>query len=274
MHIQQVMDAIEHLAPRRLAEDWDNPGLLVGDPGEEVRGIVTCLDVSDAVIDFAVKNGANLIVAHHPLIFRAQKHIRTDLPLGHTLQKLLIHGIAVYAAHTNLDIAVGGVNDVLANAIGLRKLSAFVITSQDENGHTESLGRIGTLPEPMRIEDFAEHVRQSLHADHIRYVNATPRHGGASVMPRPVRRVALCSGAGAEYLDRAHHLGADAYLTGDVRYHDAQHAMQLGIHLIDAGHFATEYPIALALADYLTRELEGTVPIYEDNFSHDFFTTL
>ena len=265
MKIQQIMDVMEHFAPKRLAEDWDNPGLLVGSPEEEVRGIVTCLDVSDAVIDFAVEKGANLIVSHHPLIFHAQKNIRTDHPLGRTLQTLLIHGIAVYAAHTNLDIAVGGVNDVLAETIGLRHLSAFVITSQDEHGHTESLGRVGTLPRPMTIEAFADHVRQSLHTPHVRYVDA-----GA----RPVRRVALCSGAGAEYLDRAHRLGADVYLTGDVRYHDAQHAAALGIHLVDAGHFATEYPIAHALAGRLTNELADAVPIYEDTISRDFFTTL
>ena len=262
--VEDVMRAMEHLAPLPLAEEWDNPGLQVGDPVAEVRGILTCLDVSEAAIAEAEQVGANLIVSHHPLIFHAQKSVRADNPLGRMMLQLIGKGIAVYSAHTNLDIAVGGVNDVLAEAVGLRKLSAFVITQQDENGHVESLGRVGTLPAPMTIQDFAAQVRAGLPCDHLRYVDAGPR---------PVRKVALCSGSGAEFIERAARLGADCYLTGDVRYHDAQHAAALGLHLIDAGHFATEYPIAHALKEYLQKELPD-VRVYEDKMAKDFFKTL
>ena len=153
---QVVMDALERIAPHHLAEDWDNPGLLVGSPERQVSRILVALDVSDIVVRQAVHEGAEMIVAHHPLLFKPIKKIRTDEPLGHRLQVLLQHDIAVAAAHTNLDIARGGVNDVLAEAIGLSKLSSFVITQQGEGGETESLGRIGSLPQPMAIRDFAK----------------------------------------------------------------------------------------------------------------------
>ena len=262
---QVVMDALERIAPHHLAEDWDNPGLLVGSPERQVSRILVALDVSDIVVRQAVHEGAEMIVAHHPLLFKPIKKIRTDEPLGYRLQVLLQHDIAVAAAHTNLDIACGGVNDVLAEAIGLSKLSSFVITQQGEGGETESLGRIGSLPQPMAIRDFAEQVREALPTEHVRFVDAGDR---------PVRKVALCSGAGAEFVDRAAMMGADAYVTGDVRYHDAQRAAELGMHVIDAGHFGTEFPVVATLVSRLREELrgEGGVEVIADRESKDFFS--
>ena len=263
---QVVMDALERIAPKRLAEEWDNPGLLVGAFNQDVHRILVCLDVSDGVVKQAVREGADMIVAHHPLIFKGIKKIRTDLPLGARLRQLLKHDIAVAAAHTNLDIAVGGVNDVLATKIGLGKLSTFVITSQDADGTVESLGRIGSLPAPMAVEDFAVQVRESLSAEHVRLVNA-----GA----RPVRKVALCSGSGAEFIQKAAFMGADAYVTGDVKYHEAQTAMELGLHVIDAGHFATEFPVVEVLRQRLADELaEYNMEVIADTESRDFFTVI
>ena len=263
---QVVMDALERIAPKRLAEDWDNPGLLVGAFNQDIRKVLVCLDVSDGVVNQAIREGANLIVAHHPLIFKGLKKIRTDLPLGARLQQLLRHDIAVAAAHTNLDIAVGGVNDVLAEKIGLSKLSTFVITSQEEDGTMESLGRIGSLPAPMAVEDFAAQVREALPAEHVRLVNA-----GA----RPVRKVALCSGSGAEFIQKAAFMGADAYVTGDVKYHEAQTAVELGLHVIDAGHFATEFPVVEVLRQRLAEELaEYDMEVIADTESQDFFTVI
>lgn len=262
---QAVLDALEHIAPKRLTEDWDNPGLLVGAQNQEVKKILVCLDVSDAVVAQAIREGADMIVAHHPLIFRALKNIRTDLPLGRRLQQLLKHDIAVAAAHTNLDIAEGGVNDVLAQAIGLSKLSAFVLVSQDAHGAAASMGRMGTLPAPMTVQDFAAQVRDALPTEHVRLVEA-----GA----RPVRKVALCSGSGAEFISKAAFMGADAYVTGDVKYHEAQQAVELGMHVIDAGHFGTEFPVVAVLGRRLAEELataKGNVEILADQSAKDFF---
>ena len=262
---QEVMDALERIAPKRLAEEWDNPGLLVGAWNQDVSKILVCLDVSDAVIEQAIAKGADMIVSHHPLIFRGIKKIRTDLPLGRRLQQLLKHDIAVAAAHTNLDITEGGVNDVLAQAIGLLKLSAFVIMSQDAHGTIASMGRMGSLPAPMPVQEFAAQVRDALPTEHVRLVEA-----GA----RPVRKVAICSGSGAEFISKAAFMGADVYVTSDVKYHEAQQAAELGMHVIDAGHFGTEFPVVEVLGRRLAEELaaaKGKVEIIADKTAKDFF---
>ena len=264
---QVVMNALERIAPRHLAEDWDNTGLLVGSYAQKVERILVSLDVDDTVVAEAIERSADMIVAHHPAIFRGMKQLRTDLPLGRRLAALLTHGIAVAAAHTNLDITRGGVNDVLAERLGLEKLSTFITTEQAD-GSAESLGRIGTLPAPMRIEDFAHSVCKRLGVSHVRLVRAADR---------PVRRVAVVGGAGAEFIDTAVRRGADVYLTGDVKYHEAQRAVEQGMHIIDAGHFGTERPVLPVLADLLRAGLaaeHGTVEILVTEKQRDVFDVI
>ena len=264
---QVVMNALERIAPRHLAEDWDNTGLLVGSYAQKVERILVALDVDDIVVAEAIERSADMIVAHHPAIFRGMKQLRTDLPLGRRLAALLTHGVAVAAAHTNLDITRGGVNDVLAARLGLEKLSTFITTAQAD-GSAESLGRIGTLPAPVAIDDFAHSVRKRLGVSHVRLVRAADR---------PVRRVAVVGGAGAEFIDTAVRRGADVYVTGDVKYHEAQRAAEQGMHLIDAGHFGTERPVLPVLADLLRAELaaeHGTVEILVTETQRDVFDVI
>ena len=264
---QVVMNALERIAPRHLAEDWDNTGLLVGSYAQKVERILVALDVDDIVVAEAIERSADMIVAHHPAIFRGMKQLRTDLPLGRRLAALLTHGVAVAAAHTNLDITRGGVNDVLAARLGLEKLSTFITTAQAD-GSAESLGRIGTLPAPVAIDDFAHSVRERLGVSHVRLVRAADR---------PVRRVAVVGGAGAEFIDTAVRRGADVYVTGDVKYHDAQRAVEQGMHIIDAGHFGTEFPVVSVLAGHLRAELEnehGEIEIFITNRQQDVFQVI
>lgn len=262
MKCQTVMDMLERLAPKKMAEDWDNPGLLAGSPQQEVHKVMTCLDVSIPVVEAAIKESVDMIVAHHPMIFKGVRHLRTDLYDGKMFQMLLSHNIAVYAAHTNLDIAEGGVNDVLAQAVGLEKIESFVITDAEKGF---SLGRIGYLPQAKSLDEFVMDVKKGLHISHVRIVRGSNK---------PVRKVALCSGAGAEFVSKAAFKGADVYLTGDVKYHEAQGAVQQGINLIDAGHFGTEFPVVQVLADYLTAEaakMKKDLEVITDNISQDFF---
>lgn len=257
--VQTVADAVNRLAPRKLAEDWDNPGLLVGSPSAEIKKIFVCLDVLDETISQAIELGAQLIVAHHPLIFRAIKNVRFDLPLGKKLERLIKHDLAVFAAHTNLDTAAGGVNDVLAKKIELIDVKPF----DDEE---ISMGRLGTLETPMTATEFARHVKKVLNADNVRLVDA-----GDFL----ISKVGLCGGAGAEFIQKAKFFGAQAFVTGDVKYHDAQAAVENKIHVVDAGHFATEFPIVHELAKYLRGELENfNVEIFEDTKAKDFFATI
>ena len=257
--VQTVADAVNRLAPKKLAEEWDNPGLLIGSPTAEVKKIFVCLDVLDENISRAIELGAQLIVAHHPLIFHAIKNVRFDLPHGRKIARLIQNDLAVFAAHTNLDSAIGGVNDVLAKKIGLRDVKMF--------GDEEiSLGRLGTLDTPMTAADFARHVKKSLNAANVRLVDA----GDFTI-----RKVGLCGGAGADFIAKAKFFGAQAFVTGDVKYHEAQAAVESKIHVVDAGHFATEFPIVRELAEYLRGELKDfDVTIFEDTSSKDFFATI
>lgn len=264
--VAEVMSIMETWAPKRLAEDWDNPGLLVGSPARRVSKIMTCLDVLESVADEAIERDCGLIIAHHPVIFRGQKNLRTDLPLGRLLQKLLSRDIAVIAAHTNLDIAEGGVNDVLAGKLGLRALQPFMITDTGD-----SLGRVGEIEAPLDLWEFAKVVRDKLGAGHVRLV----RPFGSE--KKPVKRVAVCSGAGGEFIDKAVFAGANVYVTGDVKYHEARHAQELGLPVIDAGHFFTEQLIAGAIAGRVSKELTRRgyeIDVREEQGSTDPFEVI
>ena len=257
--VQIVADVIHRLAPRRFAEEWDNPGLLIGEPLTEVKKIFVCLDVLDKNISQAIELDAQLIVAHHPLIFRAIKNVRFDLPLGNKISRLIKNNLAVFAAHTNLDSAEGGVNDVLAKKIGLVDVKLL--------GEEEfSMGRLGLLEEPMTALEFAQHVKKSLNADNVRLVDA-----GNFL----IGKVGVCGGAGADFIQKAKFFGAQAFVTGDVKYHEAQAAVENEIHVVDAGHFATEFPIVHELAEYLRAELKNfDIEIFEDTTGKDFFSTI
>lgn len=259
--VQSVAEVMNRIAPKKLAEEWDNPGLLVGNPKTEVEKIFIALDVTEEVIKNAIDFGANLIVAHHPIIFHAVKNFRTDLPLGRKLEMLIKNNIAVFAAHTNLDIADGGVNDILAEKIGLLDVKMF--------GEEEfSLGRIGRLAESMTAKNFAEHVKKVLNAENVRLIDA-----GDFL----IEKVGICSGAGSDIISKAKFFGANCFVTGDVKYHEAQSAIENKIHVIDAGHFATEFPIVHALAETLQKEFEKLnykIKIAEDKNSRDFFKTI
>ena len=149
---QEIMQTMERIAPRRLAEEWDNPGLLVGSPADDVRKILVALDVREETIEQAIEDGCDLIVAHHPLIFRAIKAVRTDDATGRKIARLSKAGVAVFAAHTNLDSAAGGVNDVLAERLGLSDVAPLAEgTADGEPG----LGRIGFLSAALSLEEFA-----------------------------------------------------------------------------------------------------------------------
>ena len=265
MKCAQIMTMIEQLAPKKMAESWDNPGLLVGSPQQEVQKILVCLDVSQLVVEKAIELQVDMIIAHHPMIFKGLRQVRTDLYTGKLLQQILQNNMAVYAAHTNLDIAVGGVNDVLAEKIGLTSVTKFVPV---EGFPEESMGRIGYLPQPMDLGEFGQQVKTGLTADYVRIVRGNDK---------PIKKVALCSGSGADFIPKAAFKGADVLVTGDLKYHEAQRARELGLNVIDGGHFATEFPMVTVLADYLQQAIEkagGQVEVMEDKWSKDYFEVL
>ena len=233
--IHEVENALYALAPRELAQSWDNVGLLVGSPVQEVRRVLTALDITAAVVDEAARLGAELIVAHHPVMncnWHPVQTLRDDNPQGQILFQLVKGGIGAICMHTNLDAAKGGVNDALAEAIGLEEVSCV-----EENG----IERVGNLPQTVTLLDFLARVQEGLHPNGIRYVDSG----------KPICRVAVGGGACGSFFTRAVALGCDALVTADVKYDQFLDAKALGLSLIDAGHFPTEDVVCPVLVRYL-----------------------
>lgn len=238
--VQEIERVIFEWAPRVLAEDWDNVGLLCGRAEREVSRVLVALDPFEDVCREAHERGAELIVTHHPLIFVPPHSVTDRDSIGRCILYLAQHDIAAINAHTNLDCAVGGVNDVLARTLGLADVRVIGPEKTDSQGRTCGLLRAGTIKE-ISFTDFAVQVKQKLRCGGIRYVNAA----------RPVRHVAVGGGAcGSELLD-AFDAGCDTFVTADVKYNQFWDAHDLGINLIDAGHFETENPICEAIVAFL-----------------------
>ena len=237
-----VLNWMNALAPFESAESYDNVGLLVGDAGAEVGGVMFALDVTETLISEAEASGANLIVVHHPLIFHPIRRIDYTAPQGRLLCELLARRMNVIAAHTNWDKAPGGVSDSLAKALELRNV---------ERG--DDYLRVGELPAPMTAAKLGQAIQTAL--------RTVPRRYGDTA--QTIRRVAVAGGAYGEGAELAWRMGAQAYLTGELHHHEAMDACARGLLLYDGGHYATEIPGIRALYErYLAdaREAGFTAP--------------
>lgn len=230
--IHDIESALYALAPKALAAEWDNVGLLAGSADREVRSVLVALDITEPVVEEAERMGADLIVSHHPVIFHPVKSITDRDPSGRLLIRLVRSGTGAVCMHTNLDAAQGGVNDALASALGLQDAAPAA-----EGG----IARIGTLPEAMALPGFLARVKNALRPNGIRYVD-----GG-----RPIRKVAAGGGACGDFLWEAAALGCDAFVTADLKYNHFLDAGVLGLTVIDAGHFPTEDVVCPMVVRYL-----------------------
>ena len=363
--MKEIARAIERQAPLQLQESWDNCGLQVGSISSSVQRVLTALDVTSEVVSEAIELQVDAIVTHHPMIFKGIKSINTDTMQGKMIKDLLCHGINVYSAHTNLDVAEGGLNDEVARRLGLQDIQGLEETGRDVAykvavyvpvthskqlrqalgdagaghigayshcsfsvagegrflplegtnpfiGHTGTIeivaeervetvvpktllgqvlaamkeahpyeeiaydivalenaydahyiGRIGNVPQPLSIEDFKE-VLQSV------FPHSQLRWGGAK--PSSIQRIGLCTGSGAEFIKIAAKQKADVYITGDVKYHDMQLAKELGITVVDAGHYGTEYMSQTLLKQMIEKSFTADeVEVIESNVQRDFF---
>lgn len=235
--LADVTAALDRLYPPALAESWDAVGLVCGDPQAPVRRVHFAIDPVQVVVDEALALEADLIVTHHPLYLRGTTSVAGDHPKGRVVQELVRAGAGLFVAHTNADKAAGGVNDALAAVLGLT----------DTTSLPSGLGRIGTL-EPLTLAELAALVAARLPAT----------HGGVRTTGNPasvVRRVAVCGGAGDDLFDDAVAAGAEAFLTADLRHHVASEAPE-GLALLDASHWATEWPWLPWAAQALARVVD------------------
>ena len=241
--VREIEQALFELAPREGAMDWDNVGHLLGDPDREVSRVLVALDITEDVADEAISHGCELIVAHHPVMncrWLPVQSVRSDTPQGHLLLKLLRNGVSAICMHTNLDVAWGGVNDILAEKLKLVDPGPLC-----DNG----LGRVGRLEEPMDLADFVRFVSRSLGCNGVRYAGAG----------KPVCRVAVGGGACGDFEDDAIRAGCDTFVTADLSYHQFLDAKGKGINLIDAGHFPTEDPVCEKLVQYVSDRFQELV---------------
>lgn len=244
--VAQMLALMEGIAPRELAEEWDNVGLLAGRPDAGVEKVLVALDLTGGALDEAAALGVQLIVTHHPILFRGRKNLREDDPEGALLCRLVRQGVALIAAHTNFDNANPGLNDQLAAELGLKDVQTL------EHGL-----RVGTI-------DCALGELDAL---------CRMRLGGCARIYGPERarigRLAVCGGSGGEFWPTAQAAGADALLTGEVRHHDALNAVAVGMWLCEAGHFHTERVSVKALRKGLQNAINAVqynVSVYESAF--------
>ncbi len=239
MRLDDFLAYMEQIAPAALAEPWDNPGLLISPEREDLKKILVALDCTPAVAREAAALGCDMVLTHHPLFFSPVKRILRSAPDTAAAWTLIRHGIGLFAAHTNLDSAAGGVNDVLSALMELSDVQPF----PEENG----MGRVGTLKTPLALGELGAFVERALHT----------RVRMAGDPKRTIRRVAVVGGAGGSLIKDAADAGADVLLTGEMKHDQALEADLLGISAIVAGHYETESPVVSRLIDGLLCKTKG-----------------
>lgn len=225
MTVKEMYTRFSEKIPEHLREEWDNDGLMCCPDGtaEVYRALIT-LDVTEEVVDYAIEYGFDLIISHHPLIFKPISSVVEDNHVSRKLIKLLNNGISVFSFHTRADKVTGGVNDKLAELLGLENVRPF---------GDDYLGRIGNIEGKCELQDFAYRVKQLTGSDMIRYSDGY----------NDVYRVALVGGDGKDYVRPALLAGADTYISGRIGYNLMEEAPEMGINLIEAGHYFTEQPV-------------------------------
>ncbi len=267
--VRHILEWIDEEAPFRYAEDWDNCGLQVGDPDAQVSRVLMALDVSSDTMDEAVELRCDLLVTHHPLILQPVRSIRCDDPVTSLVFRAIRRGIHILSAHTNLDSAVEGTNHHFAELMELQVLGPLQATAADPaDARYSGLGLIGTLPREFQLHALGDQLRNILDLPAVRVVGD---------LNRSVRKVAVCTGSGASLLRKALEAGVQAFITGDVKYHDARSALEQGIAIVDVGHFASEKIVIQPWARKLreaARKNQWALEVFEARSETDPFRTI
>lgn len=350
INCKRIIDIMEKIAPTYLAEDWDNVGLQIGDKNKEINKVMVCLEANQEVLNEAISKEVDMIITHHPLIFKPIKKMLTSDPIVNIINKFIKHDINLYCAHTNLDIAIGGTSDYIGKLLELNNLKPLTITYREKfykvvvfvpesnleevrnamgiagagkignyshctyqslgtgtfmplkgsdpyigkvntlekvkeyrlesivskeklnnviqsiikahsyeevaydiiplanNIEEMGIGRIGYMKESKSLEALAENLKEKLKTDTLKIVGKTDKI---------VEKIAICTGSGSDFIKDAYLNKCDCYITGDIKYHEAQYALQLGLTVIDAGHFETENIISIPLKDYIIDECKN-----------------
>ncbi len=228
MKVADITAVLEAFAPLRIQESWDNSGLIIGNPEDEVHGVLVGFDCTPALVDEAVEKGCDMVVTHHPLIFKGVRRIDSKDPVGAAIMQAIRKGVAVYAAHTTADKVITGVSGAMARRLELKNVSIMV---PEEDG-TVGLGCIGEFPHPMNGEEALRYVQQKFGLTVIK---------SSKPLETPITKVALLGGSGGGEIPQAQAKGAQLYITADISYHNF--FTPEGFMVMDVGHFESEVEI-------------------------------
>lgn len=242
MICREIIKEIEARFPKHYAMEWDNVGLQVGRSDKEVKRIYLALDATDEVIEEAADWGADMLITHHPMIFKAMKKINDEDFIGRRVLKLIRDDISYYAMHTNYDVM--GMAELSADYLKLKERQVLSVTAETEQG-PQGFGRVGKLPEPMSLKECALYVKEALSLNDVRL------YGEPEQM---VETAAVCTGSGKSMIPDALKKGAQVYITGDIDHHTGIDATAQGLAVIDAGHYGTEYIFMEAVSRKLSAE--------------------
>ena len=242
MKVKDVIKVIEDFAPLSIQEGWDNSGLCVGDPEDEVHGVLMALDCTPELIDEAIACGADMIVTHHPLIFSGLKKISPDNQVGRAVIKAIRAGISIYASHTSADKVLAGVSGDMARKLGLKDVEVL-----QKDGEEIGLGVVGNFPEPMTSEAAIELVKSRFGLKMMK---------ASKPLDVMISRVAMCGGSGGSLIGEARKAGAQLYISGDISYHNF--FTEDGLMIMDIGHYESE----IGIVDILFSLIKKNFPTF------------
>ena len=259
MKIKEVIEALERFAPLPLQESWDNAGLQVGLTEAEVSGALLCLDVTEQIVDEAINKGCNLIVSHHPLIFRKLVRICGEDYVQRAVMKALTNGIVIVSLHTNMDNAMGGVNFKIAQKMGLEDVR--FMQAKQMNGVEYGSGVMGSFADPLAADDFVIMLKREFCVECVQT---------NQLLRRPIKTVAICGGAGAFLLDDAVALGCDAFVTGEMHYHEF-FGREQQIQIAVIGHYQSEQYTSEIFRDIIERDCPGVKCIIAETCTNPIY---
>ncbi|GAB6169659.1 Nif3-like dinuclear metal center hexameric protein [Clostridium carnis] len=243
--VKEIMKIIEDFAPVNLKEDFDNVGLMVGDKEKEVKKILLALDCTLDVINEGKEKNVDLIITHHPLLFRKPSNITTDTLLGKKIIELIKNDISLYSSHTNLDSVEGGLNETIVEKLGFNSTEIIEIHKNSKD-KKDGLGRIIRLKNNISLLDLVRIVKENLNINTLKIVEGFNN----------IRTIAIINGSGEGFISEAVKMGADCIITGDTTYHFASDYKEMGISIIDTGHFSSEWVVFLSVMDKIKKDLD------------------
>jgi dinuclear metal center YbgI/SA1388 family protein len=260
--LSEIIRVIEKFAPKEFKEEYDNVGLMVGDKEADVSAILVSLDTTLKVIEEASLKKCELIISHHPLLFRKAASVTEDTLIGRKIRKAIQNNINIYASHTNLDVRANGINDLLIKLLGFDRAVVMEKSANPRAGSEDGIGRLVVLEEPINLSTLCAKVKESLKLSFIRY---------SGDENWPIKKLAVINGSGQDYFSLAQKLGADCIISGDTTYHYVSDLYEEGIAVVDAGHYGTEWPSMMLFAENLKMllkesSIELPVVISEQNF--------